>query len=525
MHSSIYPRNLLGKANMGQLDAIMPNTSTPSSFGGEVFEQIVSNAPFAISITDESGNILFVNDTFCRITGYTVNELIGQHSSMLSYKATPRTVYENLWSAITSGQHWQGQLINRKKCGEPYIADMSISKVDDDKGQTRYYAIHKDITEKHHLQTHQQNQSIMFQAVLNAAPLAIALVDQSHNAIFKNDRFERMNLSLDESPVQLLLDTIQMDYGYDTLEEFMGNKTQKYKGIHIESKGPMRERWFDFVLVRIPVSDTTAETYFNREQGYYIVVAINERTREKLLVEERRINAVKLMTHDNKYVHAMQEALMATLHQLQGPFNMIESAINILKRTNATCPGLLAMDEAMNTAVQAMDDIKQAVPERTSEAFQPVNLNLVVKDATSISTDELLLSSIDLNLSLDAQLPVLNGMPHRLVLALKQLLDNAIDSIQASKAKDRTIQVSTYADEHYVHLVVEDTGQGVDESIQLKIFQPFFSTKPKHKSGCRGIGLSIVQQVLNEHAATIEVARSYQLKGARVLISFPMNEW
>ncbi|RQW62125.1 nitrogen fixation negative regulator NifL [Vibrio viridaestus] len=509
---------------MGQIDAVMPETPTPI-FGEEVFEQIVSNAPVAISITDESGNILFVNDTFCKITGYKLDELIGHHSSMLSYKATPRSVYEGLWSAITAGNHWQGQLLNRRKSGEPYIADMSISRINNSEGQVRYYAIHKDITEKHHMQIHQQNQSIMFQAVLNAAPMAIALIDQEHNAIFKNDRFEKMNLSIETSPTQLLLDAIQSDYGYDTLEEFMGNKTQKYKGIHIENSGPMRERWFDFVLVKIPVSDTTAETYFNREQGYYIVIAINERTREKLLVEERRINTVKLMTRDNKYVHAMQEALMATLHQLQGPFNMIESAINILKRTNAACPGLVAMDEAMGTAVEAMEDIKQAIPERNSEAFQPVNLNLIVKDATSITTDEMLLSSTNLNLDLDPTLPVINGMPNRLVLALKQLIDNAIDSIQASKSKDRILLVSTYEEEHDVHLVVEDSGGGVADDIRLKIFHPFFSTKPKHQSGCRGIGLSIVQQVLNEHSATISVGQSDQLSGAKVVITFPMNEW
>jgi len=509
---------------MRQIDALIPTSSSPT-YKEEIFEQIVSNAPIAISITDDSGNILFVNDTFCHITGYSSTELIGKHSSMLSYKSTPRSVYKKLWEAITLGNHWQGQLINCKKNGEPYIADMSISKVNNIEGNTRYYAIHKDITEKHHLQLDQKNQSVMFEAVLNAAPMAIALVDQHPNTIFKNNRFEKMNISMNTSPIQLLLDSIHSEYGYDSLEEFMGNKTQKYKGIHIENKGPSHERWFDFVLVKILVSDTTAETYFHQEQEYYIVIAINERTREKLLVEERRINSVKLMTRDNKYVHAMQEALMATLHQLQGPFNMIESAINILKRTSATCPGLVAMDEAMNTAVHAMDEIKQAIPERISEAFQPVNLNLIVKDATSISTDELLMSSTDLHLNLNSTLPVINGMPHRLILALKQLIDNAIDAIQVAKSTDRILQIKTYVEDHDVCLIVEDTGTGVDEKIQLKIFHPFFSTKPKHQSGCRGIGLSIVQQVLNEHSATMSITPSPQLLGARVLITFPINEW
>lgn len=116
-------------------------------------------------------------------------------------------------------------------------------------------------------------------------------------------------------------------------------------------------------------------------------------------------------------------------------------------------------------------------------------------------------------------------MPHRLVLALKQLIDNAIDSIQAANPQERILQITTYVEDHDVHLIVEDSGTGVAKAIQMKIFHPFFSTKPKHLSGCRGIRLSIVQQVLNEHSATITMTHSTQLTGAKVLITFPVNGW
>lgn len=98
---------------MAQLDTIIENANDPI-FGYEAFEQIVLNAPVAISITDKNGKILFVNQTFCDITEYSVTDLIGCNSSLLSYKATPRSVYESLWSAISNGQHWHGQLINKK---------------------------------------------------------------------------------------------------------------------------------------------------------------------------------------------------------------------------------------------------------------------------------------------------------------------------------------------------------------------------------------------------------------------------
>jgi nitrogen fixation negative regulator NifL len=508
-----------------RVDAPHHHLQAEPIFGFQAFEQIVLNAPVAISITDKEGKILLVNQMFLDITEYSEADLIGHNSSILSYKATPKSVYEHLWNTIKGGHHWQGQLINRKKSGLPYIADISISCFKNNNNESCYYAMHRDISEQHHLQTHQKNQAIMFQAVLNAAPMAITLIDNQHSVLFSNQRFDKMAENIAKSPINLLLESIYDEYGYDSIESFMGSRQQKFKGIHISHNGPMRERWFDYALVKIPVSDTTAETYFKPEDDYYTVIAISERTREKLLVEERRINAVKLMTGDNKYVHAMQEGLMATLHQLQGPFNMIESAVNILKKTNGSCPGLMAMDDAMAIAMDAMDEIKQAIPERHSEAFQSVNINQIIRDATAISTDDLLLSSTKLDLHLSTELSTINGMPHRLILALKQVIDNAIDAIQSAKPVERVVTISSHESPAEIHITVEDSGHGIDEKLRLTVFQPFYSTKPLHHSGCRGIGLSIVQQVLNEHSATVSIASSSSHGGAKVTFTFPKQEW
>jgi nitrogen fixation negative regulator NifL len=509
---------------MEQLNSLLATTNPPV-FGDHVLEQIIANAPVAISITDKHGNILYVNQTFSDITGYLSHELIGQNSSLLSYHSTPKSVYQNLWHTITSGHHWHGQLLNRRKNGEAYIAEISVSPFENPTDDVYYYAIHKDITETHQLQVDQKNQSAMFQSVLNAAPIAIALIDKHQHILLHNARFQRISDSLGRSPIDLLSDNLRHEYNCDSIQTYMGKQTQRLTELYLEEHHNGSERWFDYVLIKIPVSDTTAATYFTPEADDYTVVAISERTREKLLVEERRINTIKLMAQDNKHVHTMQEALMATLHQLQGPFNMIGSAINILKQTNASCPGLVAMDEAMHNAVQAMADIKQAIPERSNEAFQPVNLNQVIRDATSICTDELLMSSIHLELHLNHKLPTIIGMPHRLVLAIKQLLDNALDAIQQTKSAERIVSISSSELQGEVRIDVEDSGIGIDPSIRLKIFQPFYSTKPKHYIGCRGIGLSIVQQVLNEHSAMMAIEESPRLGGTKISLTFTQHEW
>ncbi|PWI33878.1 nitrogen fixation negative regulator NifL [Vibrio albus] len=505
---------------MKQLDSLEID-ATEYNFGSDTYKQILLNAPIAVTITDHRGNILLANKYFSDITGYSEEELQGKNSSLLSYKTTPKSVYENLWATITKGEHWQGQLINKRKNGALYIAEISISRFSNENGEIFYYAIHKDITEKVQLQTHQKNQSAMFEAVLNSAPIAIALINNQNNVLFKNQLFEGLSEDIHQSPIELLSDYLSSSYGYRTIERFMEEKQRKYKGIHVKTPGSEIDRWFDYALARIPVTDTAAEAYFQPTDEYYTVVGIIERTKERQYIEERRINTIKLMASDNKYVHSMQEAMMATLHQLQGPFNMIESAINILKKRNNSCPGLFAMDEAMSNAIGALDEIKQAIPERDDEAFQPVNLNQVVRDATTISTDQLLTASVDLELQLTATLPSINGKPNRLLLALKQLIDNAVDAIQSSRNNARTVLISTKETEEDISIIIDDSGNGVDPDVRLKIFQPFYSTKPKYSSGCRGIGLAIVQQVINEHSGTIDVGDSTLSSGARITLTFP----
>ncbi|MEI8633255.1 PAS domain-containing protein [Vibrio sp. PP-XX7] len=102
---------------MGQFNAMLAEST--ATFGDDVLVQIIANAPVAISITDKQGTILFVNQTFSDVTGYSPEELIGQNSSLLSYKATPKSVYQELWHNITTGNHWQGQLLNRKEKWRP----------------------------------------------------------------------------------------------------------------------------------------------------------------------------------------------------------------------------------------------------------------------------------------------------------------------------------------------------------------------------------------------------------------------
>jgi len=109
----------------------------------------VEQSPNAIMIADIEGRITFVNRAFCRLTGYGVEEVVGQNPRVLQSGQTPPGVYRRLWETIRAGGEWQGEIQDRKKSGELYWALETITPVRDASGKvTRYLATQRDITEQ-----------------------------------------------------------------------------------------------------------------------------------------------------------------------------------------------------------------------------------------------------------------------------------------------------------------------------------------------------------------------------------------
>jgi PAS domain S-box-containing protein len=109
----------------------------------------VEQSGSTIVVTDLEGNIEFANPAFTRITGYTLDEIIGVNTRILSSGKHPPEFYQDLWGTITRGDVWHGEMINRKKNGELYWESATISPVQTPDGKTTHYlAIKEDITER-----------------------------------------------------------------------------------------------------------------------------------------------------------------------------------------------------------------------------------------------------------------------------------------------------------------------------------------------------------------------------------------
>ena len=104
------------------------STDTGEALPSHLFRKAVEQAALAISITDARANILYANGAFQRITGYGQDEILGHNESILSYRVTPKLVYETLWAQIQRQRPWNGLLVNKRKDGNRYLAELTIPR-------------------------------------------------------------------------------------------------------------------------------------------------------------------------------------------------------------------------------------------------------------------------------------------------------------------------------------------------------------------------------------------------------------
>lgn len=108
----------------------------------------LDSAANGVFITDRRGEILWANQAFFRMTGYSITELLGKTPKLLNSGRQGLDFFKEMWDAILSGSVWQGEIINRRKDGSLYIIEQSITPVINSSGEIEnFIAIQKDVTE------------------------------------------------------------------------------------------------------------------------------------------------------------------------------------------------------------------------------------------------------------------------------------------------------------------------------------------------------------------------------------------
>lgn len=494
----------------------MPKTPKPSAVGAvpaDIYGLAVDQADIGITITDTRANILYCNAAFSRATGYGREEARGRNQSLLSYKTTPARIYRELWESLHAGRPWHGRLLNRRKDGSPYLAELAITPVQDADGRVHHYlGMHRDVTAMHQLEQRVLNQKQLIESVIDAAPMAIALLDDQGRVTLDNHAYKKLVADLGVAePAGLLLAAL-------------GEAERSGRGgdVRVERGGGRAPRWFCCAVQTLLIRDESADGFFDPPRRPARLLIASDVTALHAEQEKARASALQAMLAEAEHAATLRESLSAALYRIEEPINVIASAVALMRGRGEAG----VFEQALAGARARIAELRGLLPAdgrggADDEAAARVNLNEVVRDVLDVATGRLLAAGITVDWRPEPVLPALLGSPLRLRSAVKTLVDNAIDAIAGARrgGARREIALTTGARGDAVVLTLDDSGPGIPPALRFKVFEPFFSANGRAGRHL-GIGLARARQIVADHGGVIDILDAPR-GGCRVRVELP----
>ncbi len=114
----------------------------------ELFKKVLENSNEGIIVTDSYSHIEWVNHAFTKITGYSMDDIIGNTPRILKSGLQSKDFYHNMWQHVLQDKHWHGEIWNKNKKGDLYPEWLNIYAIKNNQITTNYVGIFKDLSEQ-----------------------------------------------------------------------------------------------------------------------------------------------------------------------------------------------------------------------------------------------------------------------------------------------------------------------------------------------------------------------------------------
>ena len=165
-----------------------PVESSPAEYLIELQVAAVEATANAVVITDQTGKVIWANSALAELTGFTLEEMVGQSTRLFNSGQNSQSLYEDMWRTILEGRIWHGELVNRRKDGGLYDEEMTITPIHGSSGEfTHFVAVKQDITKRKRTD---ERLSLLSQAMESTSEF-IGLGDTNSNITFANEAWLR----------------------------------------------------------------------------------------------------------------------------------------------------------------------------------------------------------------------------------------------------------------------------------------------------------------------------------------------
>ncbi|MFA7242087.1 MAG: response regulator [Sulfuricellaceae bacterium] len=451
-----------------------------------------------VSVTDIKGNIIYANDTFCSISQYTLEELLGKNHRIVKSGIQPPSFFKELWSTISSGKVWHGELCNRAKDGSLYWVNATIVPFLNEHGQPyQYVGIRTDITAQKRMGEKIEEDRRFLQGLTDALGEGVYALDMEWRCTFVNPEAERLlGWKKDEligQPIHELVHFQHADGAPHRREDCHIAMTSRH-GLPARSEDDLFTRkngdTFPVSLVCVPLIEN--------ENGAITgtVVAFQDITLRK--------ETTDALTRAKEAAEAASRAksdFLATMsHEIRTPMNGIMGMTELALDTELS----QVQREYLEIVKTSADSLLTVINDILD--FSKIEAGKMELDALTFDMRELVgdvvkplavrsdQKHVELIFDVAHDVPdTLVGDPHRLKQVLVNLVGNAIKFTGEGEILVRVTPETLNGKETVLHFAVSDTGIGIPPDKLPLIFEAFSQadTSTTRKYGGTGLGLTI----------------------------------
>ncbi len=525
---------------------------------------VIEQVNEVVFITDLNGKIVYVNPYFETLTGYTAAEAIGQTPRLLKSDLQTPEVFQEIWTTITAGQIWEGDLANRCKDGSLFDAHTHIFPLKNKQGQiVNYVSVQRDISARKQLEREKEavvtiaaairqaeGQAGLLPVILdevlslfNADAAAIGLIEEmTGDTVYEIHHREQTNISGFRQPqgTGVTGEIITTKKPYIT-----SNLLADSKFTHPEVIGDAKAAAAVPLFVQTEVIGVLwlgrrTEVYLTELQllgaiGDMVASAINRTLlHEKIQnhavdLEKRVTERTQALANANielKQLDDLKSKFVADVsHELRSPIANMQVYLDLLQMGSAEKRDqyheiLQGQLHRLSLLVEDILDLSRLeAVELQKQQFETVDLNELVAEVVSAHAIQAEKAGLNLAFIPNENLPQVLGLPDHLTRVFTNLIANAINYTTVGSVVVRTICPNG---NNQACVQIEDTGIGISPQEITRLFARFYrgETEMVKQVPGTGLGLTIVKEIVEGHNGSIDV-KSMPGKGSSFSVYLP----
>jgi PAS domain S-box-containing protein len=454
-----------------------------------------------VVITDRDRKIIWVNKSFEKLTGYSLEEVKGKTPKLFQFEKTDRETIARINKSLSENKVVNEEILNIAKNGREYWLSLNIVPIFNTENQIEgYIAVEIDITDK-------KNREVMVQKMNET--LEQKVLENTKKNI-------ELSKSLVEQDKLATIGEISAGIAHDLNTPLgtirVGADNVRFMIDHLLTKelNSLSSEDLKFILHNAPTRDV--ENFIGglqlRKEKAEFLEFLKLKYKE---LDEQLLNGIaELMVKARISVN--DDEIIKRILSSSKPLLFADVFYQIYQ----ACNQLETIKGSSDKAVKVVQDVRSFIKGETSQNEKRLfNLKENISTVLGVFRYELE-HGVDLRFEIDPTFEMV-GFDVKLFQLWSNLIKNAIEAMD--EQEKRYIGIFSKIEENKLHVIFENNGPKIQDAVKEHMFKKFYTTKEK-KSGS-GLGLSIVRNILTDHNASIDVYSDDEI--TRFTVSFELK--